>query len=196
MPTTKTLMQEFWDRVKNYAVLSEEARLALTSIVRKRIIRKNDFFVRVGQVPKTVGFVVKGLFSQSFTADNGDIVIKRFFPENFFVASLSAMLTGTPSMFNIKALENTVILEYDFARFKELLSIHPDIAALYIRYLEVHWIIEKEPLEISYRYDTGVERYAAFLKAYPLLENRLKQHEVASYIGVTPTQLSRIRAKN
>lgn len=73
--------------------------------------------------------------------------------------------------------------------------LYPDMAALYIRYLEIHWVVEKEPLEISLRYDTAKSRYTAFLQQFPALEHRLKQHEVASYLGITPTQLSRIRAE-
>jgi len=69
---------------------------------------------------------------------------------------------------------------------------HPDIATFYIKYIELHWIIEKEPLEISLRADTAKTRYDEFLRKYPNLGGRLKKHHIASYLGITPTQLSRI----
>ncbi len=98
-------------------------------------------------------------------------------------------------MFTIKALEPSVVLEYNFNDFKQLTEKYSDIAAMYIRYMELHWIIEKEPLEIAFRSDTAKTRYIQFLKNYPTLEPRLKQHEVAAFLGITPTQLSRIRAE-
>jgi hypothetical protein len=58
--------------------------------------------------------------------------------------------------------------------------------------MERHWIVEKEPLEISFRYDSALKRYNDFLSAYPGLVKRLKKHQIASYLGITPTQLSRL----
>lgn len=188
-------MQQFWEKLRSYGQLSEKSRLAWEAIVKERKYEKNEFFLQEGQIPRTVAFVSKGLFSQYFSAENGDTIIKRFFPENFFVASTSALLTHSPSLFTIKTLEPSTVLEYNFSAFKQLTEEFPDIAGFYIRYMELHWIIEKEPLEISFRYDTAKTRYLNFLKSYPALEARLKQHEIASYIGVTPTQLSRIRSE-
>jgi CRP-like cAMP-binding protein len=102
------------------------------------------------------------------------------------------MLAGTPSAFSIVALEDTKVLSYKFAEFKKLTQQHGDIASFYIHYIERHWIIEKEPLEISFRYDTARKRYTDFLSAHPGLVRRLKKHQIASYLGITPTQLSRL----
>lgn len=189
-----TPMNNFWEKVTMYHPLSAESRQAWGNIITSNTYKRHETLVVEGQVPRLVAYVVKGLFSQYYTAPNGDVVIKRFFPETFLAASMSAMLIQSPSQFTIRALENTTVLEYHFDEFKKLTVLYPDMAALYIRYLEIHWIVEKEPQEISLRYDTAKSRYAAFLEQFPALEHRLKQHEVASYLGITPTQLSRIRA--
>ena len=185
----------FLQRLESYGPLTAESRAALQQIIVPKTYARNDYFIREGQHARSVGFVVKGLFSQYFTAANGDVIIKRFFPEGYYCASMSALLSNTPSTFTIKALEDTSTLEYDFQAFKRLTKTYPDIAQVYIRYMELHWIIEKEPLEIALRYETAKSRYLAFLEQFPTLESRLKQHEVAAYLGVTPTQLSRIRAE-
>jgi hypothetical protein len=62
--------------------------------------------------------------------------------------------------------------------------------------MEVHWIIEKEPFEISLRHFDAKVRYGEFLEKYPQLIKRLKKHHIASYLGITPTQLSRILLAN
>lgn len=188
-------MEHLRAKFATYGTLSEGAMDDMTRLLRPRSYLKGEYFLQEGQMAKNVGFVVKGLFSQYYTSPDGDVVIKRFFPESFFVGSLPAMLTHAPSMFAIRALEPTETLEYNFYDFKSLTEKHRDLAAFYIRYMELHWVIEKEPLEISFRYDSAKTRYINFLKEYPDLEPRLKQHEIASYLGITPTQLSRIRAE-
>lgn len=176
-------------------MLSDEAMEDMTRLLRLNSYAKGDYFLKEGQMPKNVAFVVKGLLSQYYSSPEGDVVVKKFFPENHFAGSLPAMLTRSPSIFAIRALEPTETLEYNFYDFKALTEKHRDLAAFYIRYMELHWIIEKEPLEISFRHDNAKTRYVNFLQEYPNLEPRLKQHEIASYLGITPTQLSRIRAE-
>lgn len=188
------LIAQFWEKTDKYIKLSGESKAALENIMQQRSLKRHEFFLREGQVSRTVAFVAKGLLSQYYTAENGDTVIKRFFPEIYLAGSMSALLQNGPSLFSIKALEPCSLLEYNFQKFRELTESHADIAAFYIRYMELHWVIEKEPFEIAFRHDTARTRYLDFLKAYPMLEPRLKQHEIAAYVGVTPTQLSRIRS--
>jgi CRP-like cAMP-binding protein len=140
-------MQQFWDKVDSYAKLSESGKTAWKNILRPKTYKKDQYFILEGEIGQTVAFVAKGLFSKFHTTREGDVVIKRFFFENFFVASTSSMLSKTPSLFSVKALESSTVLEYNFQEFKKLTELHADIAAFYIRYMELHWIIEKEPLE-------------------------------------------------
>jgi len=169
----------FFKKIRTYHDISEEAELAWTKLLHEKSYKKGENFINEGQKPRKVAFVVKGLFSQYYTADNGDIIIKYFFPEERLAASVSAMLNHAASIFTITAIENTTVLEYDFFEFKKLLAVYPDIASFYIKYIELHWIIEKEPLEITLRNDTAKTRYDDFLKKYPQLVTRLKKHHIA-----------------
>jgi CRP-like cAMP-binding protein len=182
----------FFQTIRTYHNISQQAEMAWTNLLHLKKYDKHDNFVTIGQHPKKVGFVVKGLFSQNYINDDGNIVIKYFFPEQRMAASLSAMLANKPSEFYITAIEDTTVLEYDFFEFKKLFTIYPDLALFYIAYNDLHWIVEKEPLEISMRIETSAKRYDDFLKKYPTLVKRLKKHHIASYLGITPTQLSRI----
>ena len=119
-------------------------------------------------------------------------VIKYFFPEGRIAGSIPATLTNSQSLFTIEAIEESTVLEYDFREFKKLASTNQDVAEFYIRYMEQHWVIDKEPLEVLLRTDTAAKRYDDFLKKYPHLIKRLKKHHIAAYLGVTPTQLSRV----
>ena len=160
----------------------------------KREYREGAYLVTQGQRTRNIFYVVQGLLLQYHLSPDGDAIVKRIFPVRSFAASTRALLTETDSDFSIKALDPVVVWEYDFSSFKALVQHHPDIAAFYIRYMERHWIVEKEPLEISFRNEDARAKYARFLKTYPGLETRIRQHEIAAFLGVTPTQLSRIRA--
>ncbi|MBK8244343.1 MAG: Crp/Fnr family transcriptional regulator [Saprospiraceae bacterium] len=184
--------EPFFRKIRSYHNISEQAEMEWTKLLRLKTYKRGEYFVSEGQYPKDVGFVVKGLFSQSYTSNAGDIVIKVFFPENRLAASVGAMLSNSQSAYNIIAIENSTILTYNFFDFKNLVSRYSDVAAFYIKYIEHHWIIEKEPMEISLRHFDAKVRYGEFLEKYPQLVKRLKKHHIASYLGITPTQLSRI----
>jgi len=182
----------FFQKIRNYGPITIESENDWAALLNEKVYHKGDDFLRIGQIPRKVAFIVKGLFAQYYISDNGDTVIKYFFPEGRIAGSIPATLTKTESLFTITALEDTHVLEYDYHEFKKLVSKHRDIADFYIRYMEQHWIIEKEPYEISLRYDAAKIRYDEFLQKYPDLVKRLKKHHIAAYLGITPTQLSRI----
>jgi CRP-like cAMP-binding protein len=186
------LSDHFFKKVNTYAHLSEASRKVWQKLLRKESCKKGEYFIELGQIPTRVGFVIEGLFSQNYISESGDKTIKYFFPEGRFAASVGAMLARTPSTFSIVALEDTKVLSYDFSEFKKLTEEYCDIARFYIHYMERHWIVEKEPLEISLRHDTALKRYGDFVTAHPGLVKRLKKHQIASYLGITPTQLSRL----
>jgi CRP-like cAMP-binding protein len=192
-PDLRAAADDFFDRVAEYARLDAVAREAWRALLVQRDYRKGELLVTQGQRTRNIFFVLRGLLSQYHISEDGEAIVKRFFLERSFAASTSALLTGRKSDFSIRALEPVTAWEYDFARFKSLARDHPDIAAFYIAYMERHWIVEKEPLEISFRNDDARQKYARFLESYPGLEKRIRQHEVAAFLGITPTQLSRIR---
>ena len=185
--------EAFFKKIRTYANLSNRAEQAWALHLQPRQYRKQEPFILAGTVPTLFAFVVEGLFSQHYDGPDGNMVIKYFFPENRVAASVSATLLGQPSLFTITAIEDSTVLEYEFAAFRSLATEFPDIADFYIRYLERHWIIEKEPGEIAFRHDDAMKRYRDFMSREPLLHKRLKQHHIAAWLGITPESLSRLR---
>lgn len=183
----------FFKKIRTYVDLTKRAEQAWTSLLRPRQYFKKEAFILAGTVPTTFAFVIEGLFSQQYIGPGGDMVIKNFFPENRIAASVSATLLAQPSPFTIIAIEDSTVLEYEFAAFKSLVSEFPDIAAFYIGYMERHWILEKVPSEIAFRHDDAMKRYRDFISREPQLHKRLKQHHIAAWLGITPESLSRLR---
>jgi len=185
--------ESFFAKIRTYTDLSEKAEHAWGALLRRKVYLKDEIFIRAGDVPTHYAFVVEGLFYQHYVGPDGDMIVKYFFPENRIAASVSATLLSEPSRFTITAIEDSTVLEYDFAAFRSLVTEFPDIAAFYIRYMERHWIVEKEPDEISFRHDDALQRYRDFIRRDPDLHRRLKQHHIAGWLGITPESLSRLR---
>ncbi|WP_306353787.1 Crp/Fnr family transcriptional regulator [Flavobacterium sp. '19STA2R22 D10 B1'] len=186
-------MKTIFEQMDSYYPLSEACKKDLATSFIKRNISKGDFLLKAGEIPKEYYFVNKGLFSYYYLAENGDMVIKIFFAENSFVASTSALIQQQPSLFSIYALEDSEVIQFSASEFRRLLEVHHDLALYHIRYIEKNWIVAKENSEITLKYETAKKRYLQFQQDYHTIEHRLKQHHIASFLGITPTQLSRIR---
>lgn len=188
-------MVAFWEFIDRYSLISEESKKAWSALLKTSKIIKGAYFLEQGTIPKDITFISKGLLSYYYLNEKGEKIIKRFFTENSLVASTSALLKQESGSFSIEALEDTELISYSFSDFRNLTRQYNDIANFYISYLERHWVIEKEFAEIKLKSDTAKQRYLEFERDYPELVSRLKLHQIASYLAITPTQLSRIRAE-
>lgn len=124
---------------------------------------------------------------------DGNEFNKNFFAEGRFPGSMSALLNNQPSFLAIEAMEACEVIEINFTKFRAALFSDPEIMTLHIHYLEKHWLLEKEPKEMGYLQHEARERYLAFLTSYQDILPRVPQFHIASYLGITPTQLSRIK---
>lgn len=185
-------MEDFLKQISLYYPISEESCKALLGICKVRYIKKNELILQAGDLALYYYFVQKGLLGYYTIDENGSIVYKIFFEENSFVASTAAIIENKPSDFNIIALEEVQLITYSANAFHELVNNHHDLALFYIAYLEKNWVVKKEPLEINLKWESATERYVQLSQNQHLF-SRLKQHHIASYLGITPTQLSRIR---
>jgi CRP-like cAMP-binding protein len=151
-------------------------------------------FILAGQVPRKFAFVQHGLFRYYYLDGAGKEFTKGFFPENTFVSSYSAMVKQTPSYFSIEALEDSSVFVIDYEAWKKLIAGHPCWKDVLIAILEKGFI-KKEKREREFLLHDAETRYVEFRAEYPHLESRLTQVMVASYLGITPVALSRIRKK-
>ncbi|RFM34016.1 Crp/Fnr family transcriptional regulator [Chitinophaga silvisoli] len=189
----EAVMNAFFTALNTYYSLEKDTMLAFEKLVRIREIPAGTNYLSADEVPVFISYIYKGLFSYYFQYENGDTVIKKFFPENTFVASTSALIMHDKSRYTIDALEDSIVVEYSFAAFNHLLQKHHDLALFWINYLGKHWVVEKEHQEIEHKYLPAKERYRHFVAASPALAARLQLQQIASFLGITPTQLSRIR---
>ena len=176
-----------------YAPLSDTTWQQLKSACRIRSIPNSEFLIPFGSTAQSLFFVCSGLIRSFTVSSDGKEYNKHFFPENTFPGSIRTLLTGEPSAFALQTLENSTVIEIDHRAYRKLLQECEDLKWYHIQYLEKNWVLDKEPIEVALAIDDARTRYLRFVENAPDLANRIPLHHIASRIGVTPTQLSRIR---
>lgn len=179
--------------LNKYSPITEESLEKFFAQTRLRAIKKYEDILQIGQTARKMYFVCEGIFGSLFLTPDGTPHIKNFFLTNYFAASTVSLLQNSPSCFGIQCLEAGLVLEVDYTHYRHLIDTCADIKDFYIAYVEHSWIIVNEKRQIAFATQTSAERYAAFLETYPDLDKRVPQHYIASYLGITPTQLSRLR---
>lgn len=179
--------------IDSYAPISDITWQGLKKISTLRELNKNDVFNSVGTIPKSFSFVCQGLLRAYITDTNGSEYNKIFFPETTFPGAMVALLTNSESRFTIDALEPSILIEIDFRGYRQLLMEYEDLKIFHIHYLEANWLIAKDIREVALVQESARERYQRFQYEHPKLLKRLPQYHIASHLGITPTQLSRIR---
>ena len=181
------------ESIEGYSPLGASTWRDLLSHCRGMRLAKHEFFTVAGAVPTSFGFVHSGLLRVYVSDEEGNEYNKIFFDEGTFPGAMAALLTGRPSRIAIQALEATCMLSIDFDGYRRLLRERQDLMWFQIMYLEQNWLLKKEPRELALVQDDASERYRRFIREYPKLYERLPLFHVASHLGITPTQLSRIR---
>ncbi len=157
-------------------------------------LKKGEYFQRAGEQSHKLGFVISGILRLYYTNEAGEEFNKSFCIKNDFVAAYSALLQNFVSRLSIQTLEETTLLVVGYKDYLQLLNQHMCWQILGRRIAE-NLFIKKEEKESQFLLDSAETRYFKFLKEYPHLEARIKQYHIASYLGITPVALSRIRTK-
>ncbi|MBL4827916.1 MAG: Crp/Fnr family transcriptional regulator [Spongiibacteraceae bacterium] len=179
----------------SYSLLSGSTWQALKKICTFSSLEKKSVLYPCSQIPRSFAFVYSGLFRIYVCDERGREYNKRFFDEGTFPGAMSALLTSSASEFTIESLEPSLIICIDFLAFRKLLMQLSDLQLFHIFYLEKNWLLEKDAREVALVQDDATSRYLRFLEEYPRLSSRVSQYHIASHLGITPTQLSRIRKK-
>jgi CRP/FNR family transcriptional regulator, anaerobic regulatory protein len=174
--------------------LSKEEKELVTQKFRPRLYRKRQYVLQEGDVCMQMNFVVRGCLRMYKIDDKGGTHILQFAAENNWITDLGSFYSEKPSELTIDALEDTMVLRIG----------HDDLLDLYTQAKKFHRIfrvlIENSYISLQKRLlqtisSTAEDRYQYFMDAYPHLVNRLPQTQIASFLGITPEFLSRLRNK-
>jgi CRP-like cAMP-binding protein len=159
-----------------------------------RLFRKRQWVLREGDLCTQFYFIVRGCLRMYKIDDKGNVHVLHFATENYWINDLRSFHGKKPSTLNIDALEDTVVLQISRDDLISLYIQAPKFDRIFRVLLENSFILLQERLlqNIS---STAEERYQSFLVAYPHIINRLSQIQIASFLGITPEFLSRLRNK-
>lgn len=158
----------------------------------KQHLRKGDFLLREGEVCHGTYFVEKGLLRMYSLDKNGKEHIIQFAPESWLISDRSSQFFNEKSRYYIDAVEDSEVLFLTNEFFTELHKRFPETVQSNDLLLQKH-IRNIQQRVNSLLAETAEERYLNFIKMYPNLMLRLPQWMVASYLGITPESLSRVR---
>ncbi len=180
-------------KFESYSFISDQSWELLESILKFSTLEKNDILLNNGVYSKNIYFVCKGVLRAYFTNSMGDIYTKNIFLENDIAGSLVSSMLEKPSEFTLEALEDTILISWDYKAYRKFINQENDLKEFYIAYLENNWVIDKEQREVSLILENATERYLKLRLLHPDIDTRISQQHIASHLGITPTQLSRIR---
>jgi len=157
-------------------------------------IQKNQFLVNAGETPTTLAFLVSGILRLYYISESGFEFTKSFCVEGDMAAAYTALLNNEPSNLFIQALEDSELLIANYEEYQAVTSESPCWQKVNQGIAE-QLFMKKEKRESSLLLDDAQTRYLKFRNEHPGLEVRIKQRLIASYLGITPVTLSRIRAR-
>lgn len=187
--TLKIMLDQLIDKIKKDYTNWEKFQ----HIFVEREISPKTVLLEEGEISNHVHFIKKGCLRQWFNKDGKDITFQFFF-EGQAVASIDSFISNKPSIFTIESIEPSIILSISRDHFEQLQMMYPEFKSgfqelMYGRFRNY------AQLFLSRIKDTPQERYTDLIRNHPEIINRVPQHYIASYLGITPVSLSRIRNK-
>jgi CRP-like cAMP-binding protein len=178
--------------ISKYIKLTEEEKDYFISVLQVKRLRKKQYLVQEGDVCRFESFVNKGCLRVYHIDEKGQEHIAQFAIEEWWISDMYSFFTGTPARLNVDALEDSELFCIDKSSHEELLLQVPKFERFFRIILQNAYISHQQRI-IANMSKTAEERYLEFNERYPQLEQRVPQHQVASYLGITPESLSRIR---
>ena len=157
----------------------------------EREIPSKTILLREGEISTHLHFIKKGCLRMWFNKDGKDITLQFFF-EGQGVASIDSFLSNQPSLFTIESIEPSVLLSITKDNSGQLSKCYPELKNGFQEILFQRFR-NYAGLFLSRIKDTPRERYEDLIKNHPEIIQRVPQHYIASYLGITPISLSRIR---
>jgi CRP-like cAMP-binding protein len=180
--------------VSEYIAISDHEWSEIVPYFEPAKIQKNEFIIRQGQICQYLYFINNGLLRMFYL--KGGVEITRFFScENEFASALTSFLTRKPTIENIQALEDCYVLKLSYNNLQVLYRTHPAWESFFRQLFQEAYIILTQRIE-GLITKTAEERYNDLMNERPELIQRVPQQYIATFLGITPVSLSRIRNKN
>ena len=189
------MFEIFKNYIENKIALTEAELAAIKSVTTLKKLRKKQYLLQEGDVWSFHAFVTRGCLRTYTIDDKGLEHIIYFAIENWWTGDRESLLTGRPATFNIDAVEDSEVALINKSNFEQLCRDIPAFNTLNSVILEKSLAANQHRITATISY-TAEQKYQQFLEKYPDFALRIPQHMIASYLGITPETLSRVRRQS
>jgi len=188
------MFEILFSKVEEKISLNEAEKEICRSLFIPKKLRKRQYILQQDDVCKNLIFVEKGLLRSYSVDEKGNEHILQFAPEGWWIADLFSFFTGENSAYNIDAIEDSELLLITNPAIEQLYERVPKFER-YFRILTQNNMVAMQKRLTSELSSSAEEKYLKLISAYPNIVARVPQHMIASFLGLTPETLSRIRKK-
>jgi len=189
------MFESFINYLKDKIDLSNDEIDLIRAVATLKKLRRHQYLLQEGEIWRYNAFVASGFLRAFSVDDKGQEHILNFAPENHWTGDRESLVNHTPSHLNIDAIEDSEVVLITKENFDRICIQIPQLNDL------VNAILHKSFLTSQRRIHdiislSAEDKYRSFLEKFPAIAQRVPQHMIASYIGVTPETLTRIRRKS
>jgi len=187
-------MYEAIDRfIAKYITLTEEELAFFHTLLKHRKLKKKSFLLQEGEICDFEAFVLKGCIRSYYIDKDGVETILLFAVEDWWVSDLTSFSEQKPSNLFIETIEDCELLSIDYKNKSLLFQKIPAFERMFRLLVQRALGVLQQRFYASVS-QTAEERYLQFMEKYPLVAQRVPQHQIARYIGVSPEFLSKVRS--
>ncbi len=178
--------------LSRFITLTPEEEQYFISLLKLKKLKKKQYLLQEGDVVRYDYFVNKGCLRTYTIDEKGQEHVVQFSIEDWWTGDMYSFLTEKPARYTIDALEDSELLCLERNALEQLYIKVPKFERFFRLLLQNAFVALQERI-IANLSLTADERYCTFIEKYPLMEKRLPLKQIASYLGITPESLSRIR---
>jgi CRP-like cAMP-binding protein len=185
-------LESLLKHINSITTISQEAQDALIKILEVKTYPAGTLLCKINENPSQVYFIKNGFARGYAVSSNCKSYNRAIYHTGEFMASLSALIIGKKAELALECLTACETVETNYYDFIALGKKFPEIALVYSKVLEENFIkLEQSNIQLATM--NATERYLALRKRIPRIDNYISQFHIASHLGITPIQLSRIR---
>lgn len=180
--------------IRRYASFSETEIATFQSHLQVKKLKNKDFLLKPGQFCKSRYFITKGCIRLFYIDKKGNEQIIHFGIENWWISDYESLINEKPSILYIQAIEHTELLELPQETFDRLCEKVPQVDRLFRKIMEKTSIAIQKRIEYMFSLN-GEEQFQLFISKNPEFVQRVPQYMIASYLGMSPEFISKVKAK-
>lgn len=174
--------------------LTDRDKELIQAFFKYKKLRKRQYLLQEGDICKQLSFVSKGAVKSYTVDERGNEHINLIGWEGWWISDFESFICGNEAILHIDAIEDTELLLISREDYERMLSEVP-VMERYFRILYQNSLVTKDRRLISSNTYTAEEKYRQLMETYPFISHRIPQNLIASYLGLTPETISRVKKK-